>query len=564
MFHKKTLALSGLFLGLSLVAGCGGSDSDSSNDATPKTTNYKKVTFKPSGTYVHGMFKKSAAEITAFHAKSKRGFVVNSHDKKVDVLDLSNPAKPTLKKSIDVSLFGDDVNSVAVYGDIVAAAVQAEKKTDNGVVVFFDANTLKLLSKVTVGALPDMVAFTPDGKTALVANEGEPSDDYKTDPEGSISVIDITDVKKPTVKTADFKAYIGKEAELNKNGVRIFGKDANAAQDLEPEYITVSDDGKTAFVSLQENNAIAIVDVATAKVTDIKSLGYKDHSKVGNELDPSDKDGKINLATWPVLGMYQPDAIASYTVAGKTYLVTANEGDGREYEYTDSNGKDVLAYTDETKVGKVELDATVFTKDKCGNVDCADKTALGRLNITNTMGKNAAGKYEKLYSYGARSFSIWDTTDMSKPVYDSGSDFAKLMQAKYPKNFGASNSKNTFDDRSDSKGAEPEGVVLGKVGSQTIAFIGLERISSVVAYDITDPKNPVQLGDINTRTFDDAKMKAAKKGTNGAKPNADGDLGPEGLTFIPADKSPNGKPLLFVGFEVSGSSRIFELDFAKK
>lgn len=556
----KHLSLNTLALAMagSLVLAACGSDTDSS---TPVPT-YSKLTMTATGSYVHGGFDESAAEITAFHPETKQGFVVNAENKKVDVLDLTNPAKPTLKKSIDVSNYGADVNSVAIYGDILAAAVQADTKTDNGVIVFFNAQTLKFISKADVGALPDMVTFTPDGKTVLSANEGEPSDDYKTDPEGSVSIIDVSDINSPKVKTADFKAYIGKEAELNGKGIRIFGKDANAAQDIEPEYITVSDDGKTAFVSLQENNAIAIVDIATAKVTDIKSLGYKDHSKVGNELDPSNKDDKINLATWPVMGMYQPDAIASYSVSGKTYLVTANEGDSREYEYEDDSGEDVLAYTDETSVGKVEL-ADNFTKDMCGNIDCDDKTALGKLKITNTMGQNADGKYETLYSYGARSFSIWDTTDMTQPVYDSGSDFAKLMQEKYPDNFNASNDDNSLDDRSDNKGAEPEGVVLGKVGNQTIAFIGLERISTVVAYDITDPTAPVKLADINTRSFDDDKMDAAEDGTDGALPNADGDLGPEGLTFISAEDSPNGKPLLLVGFEVSGSSRVIELDFAE-
>lgn len=559
MFNKNTLVATGLFAGMSLLAACGGSDSD-----TSMKTNYNKVAFTATGSHVHGKFDESAAEITAFHAASKRGFVVNSQNKKIDVLDLSNPAKPKLIKALDVSSFGDDVNSVAVHGNTLAAAVQANTKTDAGSVVLYDANKLEFISRVKVGALPDMVAFTPNGKTVLVANEGEPSDDYKTDPEGSISIIDISNPKKPMLKTADFKAYIGKEVELNKKGVRIFGKGANAAQDLEPEYITVSDDGKTAYVSLQENNAIAVVDIAKAKVTDIKPLGFKDHSKAGNELDPSDKDGKINLATWPVKGMYQPDAIASYSVGGKTYLVTANEGDGREYEYKDSTGKKKLAYTDETRVGKIKLDPSVFTKDKCGNVECADNKALGRLKITNSMGdSNNDGVYTALYSYGARSFSIWDTSDMSL-VYDSGSELAKLARDNHPKNFNASNDKNKFDNRSDDKGVEPEGVVLGKVGSQTIAFIGLERISGVVAYDVTNPKKPVQMGYINTRTFDDAKMQAAEKATNGAKANADGDLGPEGLTFIPADKSPNGKPLLFVGFEVSGSSRIFELNFMKK
>ena len=475
--------------------------------------------------------------------------------KKLDVLDLQNTRSPSLIQSLEVADIGSAVNSVAVQGDIIAVAVQANIKTDNGYLVLYDANTLVRTATIEVGALPDMVAFTPDGKTILVANEGEPDDNYKVDAEGSISVVNITDITQPLIKTATFGSYNNQKQSLINTGVRIFGQKSDGtmslvSEDLEPEYITVASDGKKAYVSLQENNAIAIVDIASATVTDIQALGSKDHSQVGNELDVSDKDKAINISTWPIRGLYMPDAIASYSIGKKTYLVTANEGDARAWG----------SFNEEISFNDVKVDASNYGSFVCHNLDCGDKSALGRLNFSSVMGdSNRDGIYETLYSFGTRSFSIWDTDNLNAPVYDSGSLLANYIVKKYPNNFNASNDKNDFDNRSDNKGVEPEGVTIGKIGTQTIAFIGLERMSSVMAFDITDPLSVKLMGEINTRSFDDTKLAAAKSGM--ALANADGDLGPEGLTFVAAKDSPSGQPLLLVGFEVSGSSRIFELEF---
>lgn len=523
--------------------------------STPITSN-SQLTFTPINTYLHGGFDESAAEITDYHPATKQAFIVNAQNKKVDVLSYHNPTNPKLVTSLDVSDLGDSVNSVAVHGNLVALAVQAKNKTDNGYVVIYDAINFVKLAIVPAGALPDMVTFTPNGKYIIVANEGEPTD-YKIDPEGSVSIIDVSNAAKPTAKRLRFTGFNNQKQALIKSGVRIFGKLADGtsstvAQDLEPEYVAVSGDSKTAYVSLQENNAIAVVDIENAKITRILPLGYKDHSKAGNELDPSNKDKKINIANFPVMGMYQPDSIASYEVNGKTYIITANEGDGREWG----------DFSDETKVGKLKLDSAKFPASACGGVECTDKTALGKLKVTNSMGDtDGDGDYDVLYAYGARSFSIWNPDNMAKPVYDSGSELARITAKKYPNNFNASNDDNSLDDRSDNKGIEPEGVTVGKIGNRSIAFIGLERISSVVAYDVTNPSQAKFLGEVNNRNFDDAKLKAAQKGT--AKANAAGDLGPEGLHFIAADDSPTGKPMLLVGYEVSGTSRLYELNLTQ-
>jgi len=491
-----------------------------------------------------------AAEITAYDAKTKRLFVVNGANGTVDVLDLSDPTKPTKVSTISVTALGASVNSVAVFDGLVALAIEANPKTSPGKVAFLDAATLTILSSVTVGALPDMLTFTPDGMKVLVANEGEPNSyglPDSVDPEGSISIITVNRGGTPTVATADFKAFIGKEAELRAAGVRIYGPGANAAQDLEPESITVSQDGKTAWVTLQENNAIATVDIATAKVTSINSLGTKDHNLAGMGLDLSDEDGGTNTNTGSpaikiiqakVKGMYLPDGIASYSVAGKTYLITANEGDARA---------DWPGFNEETRVRDHcanGLDPAVFSDAVNQRFD----SNLGRLRITTTpnsgqAGKNALGECNELYSFGGRSISIWDTS--LKRVYDSGDQMEKATTALSNVNFNASNDNNSLDSRSPAKGPEPETVVVASFGIKTFAFVALERVGGVMVYDVSTPEATTFVTYFNaTRT------------------GATGDRGPEGLFFIPAAQSPNGKPLLVVGNETSGTTRVLQIDLS--
>ncbi|MDP2006689.1 MAG: choice-of-anchor I family protein, partial [Rubrivivax sp.] len=490
-----------------------------------------------------------AAEITAYDAASKRLFVVNGANGTVDVLDLSNPAAPRKVGSIAVAALGAGINSVAVHDGLVALAIEAAVKTDPGVVAFYNAADLRLLHSVTVGALPDMVVFTPDGSKLLVANEGEPNS-YgaadSVDPEGSVSIVTVNRGGTPSVATADFRAWNGLEAQLRADGVRLFGPGANAARDIEPEYIAVSADGATAWVTLQENNAVAVVDVATARVTAIKPLGTKDHSLPGMGMDASDEDGGSNtnsgtpalkIVNVPVKGLFMPDAIARYTVGGQTYLITANEGDARA---------DWPGFNEETRVRahcSAGLDPAVFADAANLILD----SNLGRLRITSTpnggsTGKNAAGQCNALYSFGARSFTVW-TSDMVR-VYDSGDELERRTSALPNVNFNASHDNNTLDGRSASKGPEPEGVTVARFGDKHYAFIGLERVGGVMVYDVTVPTAPSYVTFLNTRD------------------GATGDRGPEGLAFIPAALSPNGKPLLVVGHEVSGTTTVMQVNLS--
>ena len=590
MKFKISVLLTAL-LSVGLVACNDNNDNNNKSEQIEPTPETIKLSVL--GHYKTNIFAESAAEIPAYDAASKRLFVVNAQKGLVDVLDASKPEQPVHIAELSARdyLADSEVNSVAVQNGIVAIAVQAKNKTDAGLVVFFNAKDLSFVSKVAVGSLPDMLTFSPNGKTVLVANEAEPNDDYSIDPEGSVSIIDIQDIKQPKASIADFRAWNSQKADLMSKGVRIFGPNATVAQDLEPEYITISGDSKTAWVTLQENNAIARIDIAQQKVTDIYPLGYKDHGVMGNELDVSDRDSKIDIKTWTgLVGMYQPDSIANYQVNGQTYLVTANEGDSREWlkdedayfagnlaqGYVENirmkhlfNSKGFNAEGDypahlqkiANSVKGAKLNPVTFgycgaTATEAG--DCRKDGNLGRLNIAWNMGyqTNADGSpkldangrltYDKLYAYGARSFSIWNT--QGQLVWDSGSEFEKKISELFPNYFNTDHEAVSLDDRSDNKGPEPEGITLGTIGAKTFAFIGLERMSGVMVYDITTPMQPKFVEYFTTRNF--VETDSAKQG----------DLGPEGLIFIAAKDSPNGKPLLVVGNEVSGSTAIYQVN----
>ena len=513
---------------------------------TPAQAGIASLSLTPESTYATGVFDESAAEIVVYDPGTRRAFVVNANAGVVDVLSLGADLSLTKVAEIDADAAGGPAgkvlgaaNSVAVKDGLVAVAIEADTKTDNGIVAFYAADSLALLNTVEVGALPDMLTFTPDGERVLVANEGEPNDDYTVDPEGSVSIIDLRrGVHRARVKTAHFRWFDNRFISklLVKSGVRIFGPGASVSQDLEPEYITISDDGRVAWVALQENNALARVNIRFGVVTGIYPLGYKDHSLPGNAFDPSDRDSGINIASWPVLGMYQPDAIAAYTADdGKTYIVMANEGDARDYD----------GFAEETSVDDgAMLDPSVFTNGE------EDNASLGRLTTTTVnTDTNGDGLIDVFYAFGARSFSIVD--GLGRQVFDSGSDFEDITANAFPDFFNASNTNNNFENRSDNKGPEPEAVAIARFGGTPVAFIALERIGGVMAYDISDPRAPVFLTYVNNRDF-----------TQDVETPEAGDLGPEGIAVISAAHSPTGQPLLLVANEISGTTTVFSIDVA--
>jgi hypothetical protein len=497
------------------------------------------IELQVAGTYHTDIFDEGAAEIVAFDPVSQRLFVANGFDNAIDILDAADPENPAKVSSIPLAAYGAGVNSVAVNNGVVAVAVEAEIKQDPGSVVFFDTEG-DYLNQVVTGALPDMLIFTPDGSKLLVANEGEPDDDYLIDPEGSVSIVDLSaGVAAASVSTATFTAFNGSEAALRAEGVRIFGPGATAAQDLEPEYIAVSADSRTAWVACQENNAVAVLDIATATITEILPLGFKEHSLPENALDASNRDDGVNITTYTNLfGMYQPDAMAALQVAGETYLVTANEGDSRDYD----------GFSEEERVKDLVLDPGVFPDA----ADLQENESLGRLKVTTTLGDaDADGDFDALYAYGARSFSIFRPTPAGLSlVFDSGSQFERLTAAMLPNAFNANNDDNdSFDSRSDDKGPEPEAVTVGVIGGKTYVFVGLERVGGIMVYDVSDPTAPRFIQYLNNRDF-----------LSPVDSRTAFDLGVEGLAFIPAADSPTGEDLLAAANEVSGTTTLFTIN----
>lgn len=449
-----------------------------------------------------------AAEITAYDPKTKRLFVVNNGAvNKIDVIGLDNLSNLSVIASIDLTPYTGLVNSLSVHDGLLAAAIESGNKQEPGKVVIFKTNTYAEVKVIPVGALPDMVTFSPDGKYILTANEGEPSADYLNDPLGTISIISVKN--NFSVVNLDFGAFAGQLPALKQKGLRVFGPGASIAQDMEPEYVTISDDSKTAWVTLQENNAIAKINLQTKTISAIFPLGFKNYNLSPNAIDVSDRDNAIALNTHPVFGMFQPDAISVFEKNGLPYLFTANEGDVREY----------AAFAEAGRISSFKLDSAKFPN--AANLQLPGN--LGRLNATKTLGDtDGDGDYDELYSFGARSFSIWN-----------GNTGALLFDSKNDLDQRIINITRYDDGRSDDKSVEPEGLAIGKVGKKQVVFVGLERADAVISYDITDPLNPRFLQVLPC-----------------------GDA-PEGVLLIPAKESPVKRSLLVVSSEDDGVIRIY-------
>jgi len=525
------------------------------------------IALEPIGTYRHGGFEVSSAEIVAHDPRTQRLFVVNADpaDPGLDILDTADPTAPSLVG--EVRNLGGNPNSVAVSRGLVAVAVENPVKDEPGWVVFLDTDGNEL-NRVTVGALPDMLTFTPNGNQVVVANEGEPfagfegedpGYDADRDPEGSVSVIDVRrGAERATVRAAGFEVFNTQRDQLIGDGVRLNPIVPTVAQDLEPEYVTVSRNSRTAWVVLQEANAIAEVDLSSVTVTDIAALDRKDHSIDGNGLDPSDRDGVADIRTVDNLnGIHMPDGIANVEFRGQTYILTANEGDARAY----------TGLTDEARVKDlrdvIDIDgrSDALCKEEFPNrAALVSDAQLGRLTVSTIDGFDASRNcYAELHAFGARSFSVFTTDGVL--VFDSGDMLEQLTLAEEENGlvFNSDHAAAAFDNRSDNKGPEPEGITVETIRGRTYAFIGLERVGGVVTYDVTDPRNPVLVDYVNNRDFV-AQLAGQDEFGEDFVPGAEsGDLGPEGITVITAGNSPIGVPLVVVANEVSGTTTIFEV-----
>jgi hypothetical protein len=517
------------------------------------------------GRYVSGN-PDGGSEITAYDAATKRIFITNGVTEKVDIVDIADPTAPTKIGAIDV---GRPIQSVAVKNGLVAVAAEGTTRQAPGRVYVADTDGAGLWD-VEVGALPDMVTFTPDGTKILTANEGEPlnycSAGLANDPEGSISIVDVA---SRTVATAGFGAYTD-AAALRAQGIRVYAPNATPAQDLEPEYIAITPDGSTAFVTLQENNALAKVDIASATVVELLPLGYQAFSSV--KIDASDRDGStaspdtpaINIKTRStnLLGMFMPDTIDAFTVGSTTYLALANEGDGREYPCLMGGTNPAVLERDDPRPessGANSLAAGSFTDAERGALfGTRGPDNLRRLRVSSVFPseKNGTGQITKAYTFGTRSFTIRNLD--GSIVWDSGSELEERTALLLPSRFNGEWDTTTglptgFDTRSGNKGPEPEAVEVGTAYGRHFAFVGLERIGGVMVYDVTNPAAPAFVQYVNTSNF-------SGNYKTGAATAAAGDVSPEGIQFVPAADSPTGKPLVIVSYELSGTTAIFQLN----
>jgi hypothetical protein len=481
------------------------------------------------------------AEINAYDSVNNQLFT--THAGGLDVYDFGVGSDIVGTTSIDMTaVFAapegglDGISSVAIdplgRGFGVATAIPGNNITSAGKAVVFNTATGAILNTLEVGFHPDMVTFTPAGDV-LIANEGERDTDTAQplgDAPGSISRIDFAGQTLATlpamtagsVLTVDFSApNLSGGASLA--GIRVAPDRALTPElDMEPEYITVT--GDKAFVTLQENSAVGVFDLATNKWTDIQNIDGKVQA-----VDASDRDAGIEIND-SVFGLFMPDAIASYSVGGTTYYVTANEGDARDGSAGEEARVKDLALSD--------FDAATVAALNGIYGDFQADDALGRLNITTHDGNTDADpEIERLTMYGTRSFSIFDETGAL--VFDSGSDFETITAAQVPALFNSEDSDTgEFDGRSDNKGPEPEGVAITEFEGTTLAAIGLERTGGIMLYDITDPNNPAFLQYLNATV-----------------PDTGDRIGPEGLSFIEV----GGETFLVVSYEDSGEIDVFSV-----
>lgn len=545
---KLSLAVTTLFTTSALITA--GQFPVRANEATVKITEISAISLDGEG----------SGEIATFHPGSKRIFATNGVKNSIDIFDISNVAAPKKVGSLSLSPYGNDVTSVAAGRDVVVAAVLVTEtfsatgapSTPNGKLVVFDTNGKVLSSPDILGVLPDSVTFAPNGTTALVAIEGQPvcaKDDPATtakedtdyskasDPEGGVSIVDLTNPAAPVVKFAGFKQF--NVAQMKAKGIAVSSVVNNVAKDFEPEFITAVDN-KYAYVTIQEANAIGKLDIEAAS---FESVTRAFESKLSvTARDTSDRDsgaGPRNYAN--VVGASQPDAIASFKVGSGHYFVTANEGDAREY----------TCLNDDQRGSSLKVDTRRFPNWST----LSASAALGRAKVNPTIGdRDGDGDIDTIHLRGSNSMTMYRN---GIALWDSG----ELLDQIQIKAFGVANingshslssDKSTMNyvgqDRSDDKGSEPEGVAVGMVGNTRVAILGLERMTALAVFDITQPRSPV---------FQEwLQMLPAK-----ATPAKDvKHWSPEGIVFVSADKSPSGKALIITSYELSGSISIHQIE----
>lgn len=505
-------------------------------------------------------------EIVAYNQATEWAYAINGQSGKLAAIPLAGltagaHVEELTGTEIDVKALVEAEDSTFQYGDMtsvaispdsttLAAALQAQGSNDAGRVALFtceEDGTLTLEALVETGAQPDMVTFARDS-VVLTADEGEPREGYGeniADPKGSVTVVDV-EAQESTV--VDFSAFDSQRDQLAEAGI-VLKKGSAPSVDLEPEYIAVS--GGKAYVTLQENNAIAVLDIESQAFEGVYSAGFEDHSTTAIDLDK--KDDAYDPQTYEsLLGIRMPDGIAAFTVEGTTYLVTANEGDAREWGDEDQG----TFYLSEDERDFGEEGVTSPT----GAITAENSGLEGKVVFFKTEDFDGLDP-EKDYVFGGRSFTVFQATENGlEEVFTSGDDFEALTAQYVPEYFNASNDNAVLDDRSGKKGPEAESVTVGTVDGKTYAFVALERTGGVMVYDVTDPEAITFVNYVNTRDFG-TTVEGSEEYEDGEldKWVTGGDVAPEGLLFLDAASSPNGEPLLLAACEVSGTVAVYQL-----
>lgn len=463
------------------------------------------------------------AEIVSYNPDNGKAYVVNGQAGVLNVVTVNADGSLTTEESIQVQNLIDgftygDMTSVAVdtvNGHVVIALQAADYAAAGRIAVLdYDGNLLK---SYETGVQPDMVTVSSDGKWILTADEGEPREGYgagTTDPAGSVTLVNTETDKVKVIGFSGFDSTALAEQGILFN--KVDGQILSAAQDLEPEYIALNADNSKAYISLQEANAIATLDIASGEFTSIKSLGFQDLSTDANSADLVEDGGYAAISYENAVGVRMPDGISTFEVNGTTYLATANEGDAREW-------------------GDFINEAKADLTDSEGNA--VEKVRVLDHDVTAGLDENTN------YLFGSRSFSIFNAETMEL-VYDSGNDFERLTADYLSWWFNSSNDDIDIDSRSAKKGPEPETVTVKQLGDRWYAFVGLERIGGIMVYDVTNPFGASYVNYINTRDFSGEIA---------------GDVAPEGLAFIAAEDSPSGSPVLLAACEVSGTLAAYTL-----
>lgn len=424
--------------------------------------------FEPLATHDSGAANSNATQMAVYEIASETLYILNSSAQKIDILNISEPAAPVLVGAIDLASYGGWANAIAVYSNVLAVAIENEDPAEDGIVAFFGTAGSSIRT-IEVGAGPSALAFSPNGRWLVVANEGEPNASYSTDPQGSVSILSFSIENGSPIfemnSTISFED-VNIDVPLSPH-VRVYGPGATPAQDFEPESVAISLNSTTAYVTLQENNALAVIDLESASLRAVAPMGSVDYQIDGPVID-IENDGDFSPSHYPVQGLYQPDGVAVYSVAGQDYVVTANEGTLRDY----------TGFQEAALVSELTLDTNAFPEG-----ETFQRGGLGDVTVTISSGdSDDDGDYEALYLPGTRSFSIWAAN--GSRVYDSGTEFEQQLNLLYPEE------RARFDAHSPLSGPEPEDVTVATIGGRDYAFISLKTVGGVMIYDVSNPMSP--------------------------------------------------------------------------